>query len=105
MIRSRFPATPSVARAPVIHKRIHRLSGDSPSQIQGRNYQLVGKAAPVAGDVGPGFHNWPRGHILQAPDTNALIRIRTPAPPDVARAPIFLKRRIRNNHAAAKPPL
>ena len=64
-----------------------------------------GKAAAVAGYAGPGFHTWPLGHILQDTDTNALIRIRSPAPPDVARTPIFHKRRIRNHHAAAKPPL
>ena len=32
----------------------------------------------VAGYSGGGFHNWPRGDILQTPDTNALIRIRAP---------------------------
>jgi hypothetical protein len=30
-----------------------------------RNHQSVGKAATVAGDVGPGFHTWPPGHIPQ----------------------------------------
>ncbi len=34
----------------------------------------------VAGDVGPGFHTWPSGHIPQTPVTNALIRIRPSAP-------------------------
>jgi hypothetical protein len=71
----------------------------------------------LAGYAGPGFHNWPIGHIPQAPETNAFIRIRTRASPDVARTPLFHKRidrlsndpptgiRLRNNHAAAKPPL
>jgi hypothetical protein len=35
-----------------------------------------GDAAAVAGYAGPGFHHWPTGHIPQAPDTNALNRIR-----------------------------
>ena len=35
-----------------------------------------GQAAAVAGYAGPGFHNWPTGHIPQAPDTNEWIRIR-----------------------------
>ena len=78
LIRPPAPASPDVARAPVIPKRIHRLSGDPPSQIQRRNHQSGGKAATVAGDAGPGFHTWPPGHILQTTDTNPLIRI--PAP-------------------------
>ena len=32
---------------------------------QPRNHKSVGKAATVAGDVGPGFHTWPTGHIPQ----------------------------------------
>ena len=79
LIRPPAPASPDVARAPVIPKRIHRLSGDPPSQIQRRNHQSGGKAATVAGDAGPGFHTWPPGHILQTTDTNPLIRIRFPA--------------------------
>ena len=39
-----------------------------------RNHQPGGAAATVAGDVGPGFHTWPPGHILQATDTNPLPR-------------------------------
>ena len=35
---------------------------------QPRNHKSVGKAATVAGHVGPGFHNWPIGHILQDND-------------------------------------
>ncbi len=37
-----------------------------------------GQAATVAGHVGPGFHNWPSGHIPQATDTRPLPRIRSP---------------------------
>ena len=33
----------------------------------------------VAGYAGPGFHNWPTGHILQDTDTKALIRPRSSA--------------------------
>ncbi len=35
-----------------------------------------GQAATVAGDVGPGFHNWPSGHIPQDTAPNPLLRIR-----------------------------
>jgi hypothetical protein len=79
LIRPPAPASPDVAHAPVIPKRIHRLSGDPPSQIQRRNHQSGGKAATVAGDAGPGFHTWPPGHILQDTDSKPLIRIRFPA--------------------------
>ena len=45
-------------------------------KIRIRNDYAGGDAATVAGHVGPGFHHWPPSHIPQAPDTNALIRIR-----------------------------
>jgi hypothetical protein len=101
-----------------------------------------GQAATVAGHVGPGFHNWPSGHIPQATDTRPRPRIRSPtqktfgetfgeacaatvvssfaskdrAAPGpatpateekdtLARARHFLMIRIRNDYAAAKPPL
>ena len=32
-------------------------------KIRIRNHGAGGQAAAVAGDVGPGFHNWPTGHI------------------------------------------
>ena len=34
-------------------------------QIRIRNHHAGGNAATVAGYVGPGFHNWPPGHIPQ----------------------------------------
>ena len=34
-------------------------------KIRIRNNGAGGKAATVAGDVGPGFHNWPPSHIPQ----------------------------------------
>ena len=36
-------------------------------------------AATVAGYVGPGFHNWPPGHIPQDTAPNPLLRIRPTA--------------------------
>ena len=48
-------------------------------KIRIRNDDTGGQAATVAGVAGPGFHNWPTGHILQDTDTKALIRIRPPA--------------------------
>ena len=48
-----------------------------------------GQAATVAGDAGPGFHNWPSGHIPQTMAPNPLLRIRSTAQkfvrPDVRR--------------------
>ena len=58
-----------MARAPIFHKRIDRLSKNL----------LGGDAATVAGYAGPGFHIWPSGHYPQATDPNALIRNRPPA--------------------------
>ena len=37
-------------------------------KIQTRNHPAGGKAATGTGYVGPGFHNWPSGHIDQTPD-------------------------------------
>ena len=45
-------------------------------QIRTRNNGAGGQAATVAGDVGPGFHNWPSGHIPQDTAPNPLLRIR-----------------------------
>ena len=47
-------------------------------KIRIRNDYAGGDAATVAGHVGPGFHNWPPGHIPQAKDTPPLPRIRSP---------------------------
>ena len=99
----RAPASPGLARAPIIHKRIDRLSKDLPTgirlsafkppknsfgeafgaatgvsdpriqKIRIRNDDARGDAATVAGYGGPGFHTWPLGHIVQTPDTNELI--------------------------------
>ena len=35
--------------------------------------------ATVAGSAGPGFHNWPSGHIPQDTASKPLLRIRSPA--------------------------
>ena len=43
-----------------------------------RNHQSGGTAATVAGDVGPGFHHWPPGHIPQDTDPKLLFRTRSP---------------------------
>ena len=44
-----------------------RLRGQRPQlqKIRIRNHHPGGKAATVAGYAGPGFHNWPSGHIDQ----------------------------------------
>ena len=52
---------------------LHRPGGSGVSdprlqKIRIRNNCAGGKAATVAGYVGPGFHNWPPGHIDQTPD-------------------------------------
>ena len=44
-----------------------------------RNNHSGGDAVTVAGVAGPGFHNWPSGHILQNTDPNPLPRCRSPA--------------------------
>jgi hypothetical protein len=41
-----------------------------------RNNGAGGKAAAVAGYAGPGFHNWPSGHIPQDTAPKPLLRIR-----------------------------
>ena len=54
----------------------HEIRGRRPQQQKNRirNDDAGGSAATVAGDVGPGFHNWPIGHILQDTDSKPLIR-------------------------------
>ena len=71
LIRSRFPANKTFGAATGVSAPSHR-------KTRIRNHQPRGQAATVAGDVGPGFHNWPPGHIPQITDPNALIRIRSP---------------------------
>jgi hypothetical protein len=48
-------------------------------KIRIRNNGAGGDAATVAGYVGPGFHNWPSGHIPQDTDPNPLLRSRSHA--------------------------
>jgi hypothetical protein len=73
-----------------------------------------GQAATVAGDVDPGFRTWPSGHIPQNTDTKPLLHIRSTAQNSFGETfgaatgvsdPRLQKTRIRNGHAAAKPPL
>ena len=55
-----------------------RLRGQRPplQKIPIRNDDAGGEATTVAGVAGPGFHNWPAGHILREADAKAVIRIR-----------------------------
>ena len=48
-------------------------------KIRIRNNGAGGKAATVAGYVGPGFHTWPSGHIPQDTAPKPLLRSRSPA--------------------------
>ena len=87
-------ASPDLARAPIFHKRINRLSKHLPG----------GQAAAVAGYVGPGFHNWPSGHIPQDTAPNPLLRIRPHAKKTFGAAtgvsdPRLQKTQTRNHHA------
>ena len=65
-------------------------------------------AAAVAGSAGPGFHNWPSGHIPQDTAPKPLLRIRSHAKKTFGEAfgaatgvsdPRRQKIRIRNNYA------
>ena len=78
LLRSRAPA----------QKTFGAATGVSDPRLQKtriRNNHAGGKAATVAGDAGPGFHNWPPGHILQNTDPNPLLRSRAPTKKDVRR--------------------
>ncbi len=77
----------------------------NPKQLRRRD------AATVAGSAGPGFHNWPSGHIPQDPAPNPLFRIRPPAKKTFGEGfgaatgvsdPRLQKIRIRNNGAGGK---
>ncbi len=69
---------PPLAHAPHPTRRGSVVLGTNPrSETQTQNHQPDGDAATVAEDVGPDFHDWPSGHILQTTDANALIRIRS----------------------------
>ena len=62
------------------YRRKRNLSARATSlNIRIRNRYAGGQAATVAGDVGPGFHPWPSGHILQTPDPQPLLRSRSQA--------------------------
>ena len=83
-------------------------------KTQTRNNHAGGQAAAVAGYAGPGFHNWPPGHIPQNTDPNPLLRIRSPAKKAFGEAfgaatgvsdPRLQKTQIRNNHAGGKAAL
>ena len=52
------------------------VSDPRQQKIRIRKHGAGGKAATVAGVAGPGFHNWPAGHILREADAKAVIRIR-----------------------------
>jgi hypothetical protein len=67
-----------------------------------------GDAATVAGYAGPGFHNWPSGHIPQDTAPKPLLRIRSTVKKTFGAAfgaatgvsdPRLQKNRIRNDHA------
>ena len=83
-------------------------------KIRIRNNCAGGKAATVAGYAGPGFHNWPSGHIPQDTASKPLLRIRPPAKKTFGKAfgaatgvsdPRLQKIRIRSDVAGGKPPL
>ena len=52
------------------------LSDPRRQKIRIRKNGAGGKAATVAGYAGPGFHNWPSGHIPQNTAPNPLLRSR-----------------------------
>ena len=60
-------------------RRRDRGQRPTATEIRIRNDGAGGQAAAVAGYVGPGFHNWPPGHIPQDTDTKPLLRIRPSA--------------------------
>ena len=73
-----------------------------------RNNGAGGDAATVAGVAGPGFHNWPSGHIPQDTAPKPLFRIRSSAKKTFGETfgaatgvsdPRLQKTRIRNNGA------
>ena len=71
-------------------------------------------AATVAGSAGPGFDNWPSGHIPQDTAPKPLLRIRSPAKKTFGEAfgaatgvsdPGYKKSEDETTVQAAKPPL
>ena len=76
-------------------------------KIRIRNHGSDGKAAAVAGYVGPGFHNWPSGHIPQDTAPHPLLRIRSHAKKTFGAAtgvsdPRLQKTQTRNHGAGGK---
>ena len=80
-------------------------------KIRIRNHGAGGKAATVAGYVGPGFHTWPSGHIPQDTAPKPLLRSRSHAKNTFGESfgaatgvsdPRLQKIRIRNNGAGGK---
>ena len=83
-------------------------------KIQTQNNGTGGEAAAVAGDVGPGFHIWPSGHIPQDTAPKPLLRIRSHAKKTFGEAfgaatgvsdPSYRKSESETTIQAAKPPL
>jgi hypothetical protein len=72
LLRSRAPAQKTFGAATGV-------SDPRRQKILIRNAGAGGKAATVAGYVGPGFHTWPTGHILQDTETKPLLRSRARA--------------------------
>ena len=77
-----------MAPNPLLHIRPHAkkafgaatgVSDPRLQKIRIRKNGASGDAATVAGYAGPGFHNWPSGHIPQDTTPNPLLRIRSPA--------------------------
>jgi hypothetical protein len=76
LLRIRSPAKKSFGEA---FGAATGVSDPRLQKIRIRNRCAGGKAAPVAGYAGPGFHTWPSGHIPQDTAPNPLLRIRSPA--------------------------
>jgi hypothetical protein len=83
-------------------------------KIRIRNHGAGGKAATVAGYVGPGFHNWPSGHIPQDNGSESASPHPVPCQKAFGEAfgaatgvsdPRLQKIRIRNHGAGGTPPL
>jgi hypothetical protein len=64
LIRTRAPAPPQKSFGETFGAATG-VSDPRLQKIQIRNHHAGGKAATVAGYAGPGFHNWPPGHIPQ----------------------------------------
>ena len=68
-----------IARAETDGQFAHGAVISNPvARIRIRKPHAGGDAATVAGYGGPGFHNWPTGHILQDTYSKQLLRIQSP---------------------------